>query len=330
MKKVNLLSLLLLLTHLAIGQTSAKRYIMLEHFTNSRCSICASQNPGFFNTIAGFADDVHHIAYHPPIPYNNCIFYQANTTENAARATFYSIPGTPRVLRNGQNASNANQVTAAVLQGLVDQTSPIVVEVTETSGNNRLATINVRTLGDKPSGTYRLYVAIAEREVAYNAPNGEPLHHNVFRKMLTNISGDPVTLANSGGMTSAAFTYTVENGWNANEIYALAFVQNVDTKEVLNSGTRFDPAIVSAVDDVNNAASFKIFPNPASGLTTIQFQEALTGTISLVDVRGAALWSNRVENEQTTAVDMSSYPAGVYVLRIQSDKGLSEQRIVRQ
>ncbi|MFM9950496.1 MAG: Omp28-related outer membrane protein [Saprospiraceae bacterium] len=329
MKKVNLLALLLLMANFAISQDSAKRYIMLEHFTNTRCSVCASQNPGFFNTIANFEDDVHHIAYHPQFPYNNCLFYLANPAQNSARASFYSISGTPRVLRNGTNSSTAGQVTAAILQGLQGQTSPIGFTVSETSGASRTATVQVHTFGDAPSGNLRLFVAIAEREIAYNSPNGETLHHNVFRKMLTDISGDAFTAAASGSTTTLSFPYTIENGWNADEIYVLAFVQNIDTKEVLNSGTRFDPVVTSA-GEANLASEFKVFPNPASGLTNIQFREPLTGLLSILDARGAVLWNNRIDQVQNTTADMSAFAPGIYILRVQSDQGISQQRIVRQ
>ncbi len=330
MKKVNLLALLLLMANFAFSQTGAKRYIMLEHFTNTRCSICASQNPGFFNIIANFEDDVHHISYHPPFPYNNCLFYQANTAQNSARTTFYNILGTPRVVRNGANSTPANQVTATILQGLQGQTSPIGFTVSETSGASRTATVQVHTFGEAPSsGNLRLFVAVAEREIAYNSPNGETLHHNVFRKMLTNISGDAFTAAASGSTMTLSFPYTIENAWNADEIYVLAFVQNIDTKEVLNSGTRFDPVVTSA-SEANAASEFKVFPNPVSGLANIQFREPLTGLLSILDARGAVLWNNRIDQVQTTTADMSAFAPGIYILRVQSDQGISQQRILRQ
>ena len=328
MKKVNLLAFLLLMANFALSQTSAKRYIMLEHFTNTRCSVCASQNPGFFSTIANFEDDVHHIAYHPPFPYNSCVFYQANTAQNSARATFYSIPGTPRVLRNGTNSTTAGQVTAAILQGLQDQTSPIGFTVSETSGASRTATVQIHTFGDAPSGNLRLFVAVAEREIAYASPNGETLHHNVFRKMLTNISGDAFTPAASGNTATLTFNYSIESSWNADEIYVLAFVQNIDTKEVLNSGTRFDP-VVTATDEAINALNVKLFPNPTSGLVYLQFQEAISGTVSLFDVSGVVLWSRPLENEATTAVNISHQPVGIYYLRVQSNEGTAVHRVVR-
>ncbi len=328
MKKINLLALLLMLVHLAFAQNAPKRYITLEHFTNSRCSNCASQNPGFFSVIANFEDDVHHIAYHPPYPYNSCLFYQANTAENTARATFYNLTGTPRVFRNGLNGTTANQITAAMLQSLQGQTSPIALTVTETSGNTRQATIDVYTDGDAPTGNLRLFAAIVEREIDYTSPNGETVHHNVFRKMLTNIAGDPFTAAATGNSVVAEFTYSLENNWNADEIYVLAFVQNVDTKEVLNSGTRFDP-IFTSTKETSEAAAFEFYPNPTKGAVTLRFAQPVSGTLSLLNIQGKHVYSKPLENEQNTMLDMTDVPAGCYVLQVQTAEGISVRQLVR-
>ncbi len=330
MKKITLLVLVfaLALSNCTQAQTQAKRYILLEHFTNTPCSICGSQNPGFFNTIANFPDDVHHISYHTQFPYSTCIFYQANTVQNSARTAFYNISSTPRVLRNGLNASSASQVTSAVLQGLQGQTSPIVVAVSETGTTNRSATIQVHTLGEAPGGNLRLFVALAEREIQYNAPNGETLHHNVFRRMLTNISGDSFTPAATGGTKTFSFDYSIESGWNADQIYAIAFVQNIDTKEVLNSGTRFDP-VVTALSEVEQTADFKIYPNPVSDILNIQFREPTSGTASLLNLTGAVLWDRPLENTSFTSFDLGSNPPGIYIIRVQTDQGTQARQVVR-
>ena len=147
--------------------------------------------------------------------------------------------------------------------------------------------------------------------------------------MLTDIAGDPFTPAASGNTATLNFNYNIENNWDASQIYVLAFVQNMDTKEVLNSGTRFDP-VVSSTGEANVATDFKVFPNPASGLINIQFQEALTGNVSLLDARGAVVWNNRIDQVQNTTADISPFAPGLYILRVQSDRGTSQQRLVKQ
>ncbi|MCB9295388.1 MAG: Omp28-related outer membrane protein [Lewinellaceae bacterium] len=121
--------------------------------------------------------------------------------------------------------------------------------------------MGVFSLGTPPSGDIRLFVAVVEKEIQYNAPNGETLHHDVFRDMLTSKDGDPVSLAAAGGSVTASFNYTIQNNWNANQVYVLAFVQDYATKEVFNSGTPFDPLISSAEEA--SVSAMRLYPNPA-------------------------------------------------------------------
>ena len=101
MKNVSAFIFFTLVSLALSAQTSVKKYVLLEHFTNSKCSVCASKNPAFFTLIDQYPNDVHHVSIHPSTPYSTCVFYQSNTTENEARADFYNIPGTPRVAVNG-------------------------------------------------------------------------------------------------------------------------------------------------------------------------------------------------------------------------------------
>src|SRR5688572_14710898 len=78
------------------------RQVIVEHFTNTRCSICASKNPGFYSLLHGSYPQVLHIAYHPSAPYSNCYFSLQNPTENNSRTNYYGVYGsTPRAVIQG-------------------------------------------------------------------------------------------------------------------------------------------------------------------------------------------------------------------------------------
>ena len=104
--------------------------------------------------------------------------------------------------------------------------------------------IDIKSVGAPPSGNYRLFAAIVEKTVNYNAPNSESVHHNVFRQFLTATTGDAVSLAAQGSQTNVSFTYTINSNWVANEIYVLAWLYDATTNTVINSGTKFDALIV--------------------------------------------------------------------------------------
>lgn len=222
----------------------APKYVLLEHFTNTNCGICGSVNPTFFQNIDINANTkVHHLSIHSSVPYISCIFYQANKAEQDVRANFYGLIGTPRVSINGVNPTGASNVTATTIDNnFCNNCSPLEVKVSETSGQNRTAAVQLKSVGMPPSGTHRVYVALVEKTVNYGAPNLETVHHNVFRKFLTASNGDAVALPTQGNTVNLNFNYTVDAAWAAAEVYAVVWVQDDATKAVVNSGTRFDVA----------------------------------------------------------------------------------------
>ena len=247
MKNNVLLSVLLVLAALNVS-AQAPKYVLFEHFTNTRCGVCGGTNPTFYQNIAiNTNPKLHHIATHPSIPYSACVFYQASMASQDARASFYGLPGTPRVAINGANTVSAGSVTAAHVDNAYCATcSPVELRVIETTNANatRTATIQVRSVGAPPSGNFKLYAAVVEKTVNYNAPNSETVHHNVFRQFLTASSGDALTLATQGNETTATLNYTVNAAWAASEVYVLTWLQNETTREVVNSGTKFDAVVI--------------------------------------------------------------------------------------
>ena len=250
------------------AQAPVKRYVMIEHFTNSRCGICASRNPAFFNTINAQSDQVHHLSIHPSVPYPQCVFHQANTTENNALAANYNIAGTPRVALNGNLLPAGNPLLPlASFNAALGQTSPLSVKVIETSGMSRTVMVELTAMTALPAGNYRLFVAVAEKTINQLTPNGESVHHNVFRQMLNTVNGQTINLM-PGQTQTFSFNYNVAANWNADEIYTLAWVRNMDNKEILNSGTRFDQTI--GVFDPVSARPLRLYPNPAKEAVWVQ------------------------------------------------------------
>lgn len=241
MKKITLLWILLGMGLTASAQY-APRYLTLEHFTNTRCSICPSRNATLFNTLDANPGLIHHLAIHPSVPYNSCVFYQHNTTENDARKTLYSIAGTPQAFVWGEKVwQGSTLLSQEKIDDRIGQTAVIGLKVNESEmGGTRNVTVDIRSYAAAPAGNWKLFVAVVERHIAYNAPNGESDHRNVFRDFLDNGDGVDITLPSAGSTESFSFNYAIDAEWNADEIYVMAFVQELDSREILNSGTSTD------------------------------------------------------------------------------------------
>ena len=309
--------ILLLNVSVASAQELPTRYATLELFTNTPCPICGSQNPGLFNRLNNYGGQYHLISFYPGKPYSSCIYYQANVGENTTHYQYYAgeIFGSPTVALNGIDFKSSSGVTNAVLDNLTGGTSWLHVGVEETTGTSRTVTINLEDVAGGSLATGRLFAVIVEKEIQYNAPNGETIHHNVFRRFLSAATGEEVDL--SGGSATRTYQYDVDGSWNAAETYIIAWLADPASKEIYNSGTRFDPDFTSSVSPVLSALPIPLFPNPASTEVNLSIPGGVnTALIQIYNQQGGLVRSvNTIEGPhvKVSTEDMSS---GHYFIRL--------------
>ncbi len=313
----------LFLATLLAAQGSAKKYLLVEHFTNSVCPPCASRNPAFYSLItqAQYADDVHHISVHPMFPYPSCVFYQANMTENTAWTSLYPVSGTPTIVLNGATQSPSNPLlTETKLQSYLGQSSPLYLQVTETGPNSaRHVQIKAKALGQIPAGNYKIFVAIAEKTVNQQTPNGETVHRNVFRKMLSAVAGDPFAIPAVGASNEYHFEYSIPSTWNADEVYVLAFVKEVDAKQVLNSGTRFDPILTGTAEQTMH--NVQISPNPTLDFARVELAGDLAQSVEVYASNGQRISVVFDNQGDILTIPTAAFPSGIYFVKITGEKG---------
>ncbi len=316
---------------LPLFSQGAKKFVLLEHLTNSECSICASRNPALFSLIENYPDDVHHMAIHPSVPYPSCVFYNANQADNNARKDYYNIFGTPQLFMLGTKAnSGSTLLSEADLQAQLGQTSPLQILVDETTGNDtRDVTVTVNSLETAPTGDLRLFVAVLEKEINQTTGNGESVHHNVLRDFISENTGDPVTPSAPGGSVTFNYNYSIDANWNADEIYVLAFVQIFDTKEVINSGSSLDPVIPSSVKNNNfNELGLTLMPNPAKDKVNIQFNEEVSGktTVTIFNLLGQQVFFKEVINTQ---IELNlNLNKGIYLVQVENGAKKSIKKLM--
>lgn len=298
------LSLFILSGSFASGQ-HAPRHLMLEHFTNTRCTTCPPRNEDLFELLDQNPGVVHHLSIHPSVPYSSCVLYQHNPIHNNSRKNLYGVSYTPQSYLWGSFAQvGVTLLPDTTLQNNQGQTASIQIKVDEnTSGPLPGVNIEVRTMESVPAGNWKLFAAIVEKELFYVAPNGETEHHNVLRAFLPDETGDTYTPAPAGESVFFNYTYTPDAAWNMSEIYILAFVQNMDTKEILNSGTKFDLGLqLSATTNEATAAV-------SGGIPPYTYQ-----------------WND--PGNQTTATATGLTP-GVYMVTVTDSVGISIADTVR-
>jgi hypothetical protein len=96
-------------------------------------------------------------------------------------------------------------------------------------------------------------------------------------------------------------------GWNFVDDFVIADITNTP------DATTADPAV-------------RVFPNPTSGMISIAASSpGGIESVTVKDVQGNVLLFT-----QSTLIDLTGFPAGMYILEVATDQGRSVKRIVRE
>lgn len=333
MKTLQLLTtFLLLLLTISIQAQEVPRRVVAEHFTNSRCGICSSRNPGFYQNLNS-QEDVLHVSFHPSSPYSNCVLHQVNPAENDARTQYYGIyGGTPRFVIQGEVVPlMSSYASPSIFEDHINQTTPIELTLQQQKSEGVIQLqVNIKAATDNTLGQQSLFLGIAEDTVFYDAPNGEDEHYDVFRQTFTaETEGILVDIPATAGETlTLSYSATPEAAWNFDRLYVVAILQNTMDQSVIQSNaTTTDQDNLTATREPLTLAT-KVFPNPVQDRVQIQLETTATAQYFLTNLQGQIL-RNQAFIQQTT-LDLANLPTGVYQLEVLSAGERSVQKLVKE
>lgn len=266
MKKITvfLASFLMLLGLKANAQN--ERVLLFECFTNTSCGPCASQNPGLDALINNNGDRIAAIKYHMSWPGPNDPMYLHNTTDNDSRRGVYSVSSVPHTVVDGiRFASVPGSLNQNMVNNWLGIESPIELRLSYEL-DEAAQVITVHVMGRATSaiaGNCKLYVGVIEKEIHYSsAPgsNGERDFYSVMKKLLPTASGTTIGEMAAGDYFAYSFTWEWSNVYDLNQLDAIAWVQNPNSKEVFQacrSSQTIEPfyANEAGVSDVANVKS---------------------------------------------------------------------------
>ncbi|HRP02813.1 MAG TPA: choice-of-anchor D domain-containing protein [Candidatus Kapabacteria bacterium] len=242
---------------------AAKRWVLIEEFTNASCGPCASQNPSFQNFLTSNLDNVIPIIFRTNFPGRD-IMYDRNTTMYDARRNYYSVDGVPVARTNGKMhpaSNNSYEGAPGNTQGLQQEiakytsgTSPISITPAFTlNGNTMKINVNVATTEAISNKVLRTAVVEAYHKYAKNqaGTNGETEFYYIVREMLPTQNGVNINIA-AGASNDYSYTYDIHPSVHAPLMYVVAFVQDDASKEVLQAGASESPTMsdISKMKDV--------------------------------------------------------------------------------
>ncbi len=78
----------------------------------------------------------------------------------------------------------------------------------------------------------------------------------------------------------------------------------------------------------NYKANLKVYPNPTSGLFSIEYMQNKKATINIYNISGQLIHSETLAGNTTKQIDLSNYSKGVYLIKIYNAEMIEIQKLV--
>lgn len=165
----------------------------------------------------------------------------------------------------------------------------------------------------------------------------------------TNVQNESVTLtwnqeANTADQWTVKYREQGSNSWNTTTAtavpYTLSGLTGRTTYEILvmancSNGSTSDPSNIITVTTTNvgvsdyDLNSVVVYPNPTDGQFRIENSEMTIERVEVYDVYGKLMNMVEVKDTQVT-MNISSYAAGTYFVRVYTESGMVTKRIVKR
>lgn len=320
-----LTALLLISFNVAVINAQIARTSVVEHFTNTSCSVCANSNNGFYHIITNYPGTLH-ISFHPSSPYRDDFFNQQNQAENDARTHFYGVFGsTPRLVVNGSAISHS--ALNSTLSDAANATTNFDIQVTQeqVSGNHFNVNVIIKKIATDNLSAALLFAGVSEDTIYQTTKNGENTHYNVFRKALSTVTGTNIALPeNIGDSIVYHFNYTAPSNWNTNHLHTIAMLQRSD-KSIINAAksinTNNNTTGISAIEN----KTYSVYPNP---VTSGSFYITIGGDeLQIYSLSGQLIKTiDHVLPYQR--IDAGSLNRGIYFIRLKQNNVYFHHKII--
>jgi sugar lactone lactonase YvrE len=82
-------------------------------------------------------------------------------------------------------------------------------------------------------------------------------------------------------------------------------------------------------EDFTIENNLKLYPNPATDIINIEFNQLTNPKLEVYDINGRVLLNQKLNNT-TSQIDIASYPMGVYLFKITSEEGTATTKVEKQ
>jgi hypothetical protein len=312
--------------------TTPKDQVVLEIGTGTWCVYCPGAAMGAHDLIEN-GHNVSVIKYHSGDSYE--------IPASASRVSYYSIAGFPTSIFDGVESivgGSSNQSLYPAFVPLVEARNLIrtafdmdfAVPVQNDASFSVLAMIN--KMGPALQNNLRLHFAVTESNIPQNWFNQTEVD-NVLRLMLPSAAGTAIDMSQTDYM-EVQFDFTLQPNWVLDNMEVIIFVQDNNTKEILNSIKRNLNELTSVKPIQAEKDDILVYPNPVTGESVVTFSLSANeqADIRLIDMGGrtiAILDATQTSNgNNQLVINGKDYSPGVYFVQLRSNERLITKKLV--
>jgi hypothetical protein len=310
------------------------RKVLLEHFTNLTSVASSNANTTVTGLATRMKTDVINIQYHTNFPGTDA-YYNDNPGDAGARFLFYGLSRAPYSFIDGGTSKNFANVYDYVITPIDSNDltrrsmiNPSFAITLNTSVSGSIVTINgqIKALSAIYAENVTLYLVVTEKKNSSQiGANKEKIFYNVFRKFIPDAAGISLqkTWALNETYTLTDKTWPIVKITNASDIEVIAFIQNNTTKEIYQTESNVKLSIIVGLDNLftNNGKGFSLYPNPASDMLTIAFENILQAETDIIiyDFKGTIVRTFKTGSGQAEfTINDLGLQNGIYLVRIKS------------
>jgi hypothetical protein len=87
--------------------------------------------------------------------------------------------------------------------------------------------------------------------------------------------------------------------------------------------------LIVSVDEINEPPSFSVFPNPSNDVFNVQMNKFKNMQMKVYNISGECIYQ-QIGKSTNLQIDLSSQPNGIYFLQMQTEQGISTQKLIIQ
>ncbi|MCF6171519.1 MAG: T9SS type A sorting domain-containing protein [Bacteroidales bacterium] len=297
-----------------------RNLVLVEIGTGAWCQFC----PGSAMGADDLVEEGHPVAV---IEYHNGDEFE--TTQSMDRIGYYNLSGYPTAWFDGGNAVAGGSQTESMYPTyapIVDnrETDPswfeleLDVEVAARATDFDVS-VTATKIYDYQGTNMSIFLVLTESNIPRNWFGMTEMDY-VCREMYPGSDGTPTTFELD---VPVAIDYSVSVPYELSNCELVAFVQDVDTKEVMQS-TKVNLGQVVGMEEMGEQYT-RIYPNPASDIVVVETASAMKH-IRIYNISGQQVYELSLDQNKVD-LNIDFLNPGMYLVELETENGSSMQKL---